>query len=211
MEQITSDLDQIEGLVRADSTSVEDMTGLTMDLTHAVYPHSKLYGEYCPIQIFVDCPPDKVYEYMSSPYCLQEWTYSMRKTEKVNNEGLYIADEMLQDNTKIYFKVEANEAARVVDYHCAWDQGEELWMIYLNRIVDAQLVFNRPGTVIFWQNCHHPYYDENPFPDTVPNKDRAWVGDFWGLFYGGHTIEFNNLKKILEYRHKNNLPIGPIH
>ena len=37
----------------------------------------------------------------------------------------------------------------------------------------------------------------------------AWVGQFWDLFYAGHTLELANLKAILEYRHANNLPIGP--
>jgi hypothetical protein len=72
-------------------------------------------------------------------------------------------------------------------------------MIYLNRIVAAQMVLNRPGSVIFWQNCRHPFYDENPFKDKAP-MGRPWVGDFWDLFYAGHTVELENLKRILEFR-----------
>ena len=81
-------------------------------------------------------------------------------------------------------------------------------MIYLNRVVDAQLVLKKPGSMIFWQNCRHPYYDKNPRPELGP-KGRSWVGEFWDYFYAGHTMEFQNLKKILEYRHANNLPMGP--
>ncbi len=53
---------------------------------------------------------------------------------------------------------------RTVDYHCAWDQGKHLWMIYLMRVVDAQVVFDKPGSVVLWTNCHHPFYDNNPYP-----------------------------------------------
>jgi hypothetical protein len=32
------------------------------------------------------------------------------------------------------------------------------------------------------------------------------VGDYWDLFYAGHTLELNNLKAILEHRHRAGLP-----
>jgi len=90
----------------------------------------------------------------------------------------------VEDNTDIYVKTVSNKDALTVDYHCAWDQGEELWMIYLNRIVPADLVLNKPGSVVFWQNCRHPYYDSNPFKDKAPHG-RAWIGDFWDFFMPG--------------------------
>ena len=47
--------------------------------------------------------------------------------------------------TEIYTWTVSNEAARTVDYHCAWDQGRHLWMVYLMRVIDAQVVLDRPG------------------------------------------------------------------
>ena len=146
---------------------------------------------------------------MSNPHSLKEWSYSMRDFEEVDETGLLVGNDKIGTNTKIYFKAVSNKESLVVDYHCAWDQKDHLWMIYLNRIVTAQLVLNKPGSVVFWQNCHHPFYKKNPFPDTAPEK-RPWVGNFWDLFYAGHTVELDNLKRILEYRHQHNLPIGPI-
>jgi hypothetical protein len=35
------------------------------------------------------------------------------------------------------------------------------------------------------------------------------VGDWWPLFYAGHTIELENLKRILEHRHRRGVPLGP--
>jgi hypothetical protein len=98
-------------------------------------------------------------------------------------------------------EVVANREALTVDYHCAWDQGKHLWMIYLNRIVDSQLVLNKPGSVVFWQNCRHPFYDANPFPETAPADRPVWVGDIWDTFYAGHALELQNLKRIVEHRH----------
>ena len=63
-----------------------------------------------------------------------------------------------------------------VDYHCAWDQGRHLWMIYLMRVVDAQVVFDKPGSVVLWTNCHHPFYDRNPYPETAPPNGRYGSG-----------------------------------
>jgi hypothetical protein len=82
-------------------------------------------------------------------------------------------------------------------------------MVYLNRIVPARAVLDRPGSVVIWTNCRHPYYDRNPFPQLNRDPKRAWVGEWWPLFYGGHSIELGNLKAILEHRHHNALPIGP--
>jgi hypothetical protein len=75
------------------------------------------------------------------------------------------------------------------------------------RVVPARLVLDKPGSVITWTNCRHPYYDDNPHPEMTPRPDRPWVGDFWDLFYAGHTVEMNNLKAILEHRHRNGLPV----
>ena len=80
-------------------------------------------------------------------------------------------------------------------------------MIYLMRVVPAKLVLNRPGCVVLWTNCRHPYYDNNPFPDKAPKGRKVWVGDMWPFFYAGHRIELDNLKHILEYRHANGLPM----
>jgi hypothetical protein len=104
--------------------------------------------------------------------------------------------------TKIYTKTIANREALTVDYHCAWDQPDRLWMIYLMRIVPAPLVLDRPGSVVLWTNCHHPYYDANPFPGLGPAGRKVWVGDLWPFFYAGHWVELQNLKAILEYRHR---------
>ena len=82
-------------------------------------------------------------------------------------------------------------------------------MIYLMRVIDAQVVFNKPGSVVLWTNCKHPFYDQNPFEDTAPEDRGVWVGDLWPFFYAGHHVEMQNLKAILEHRHANGLPINP--
>ncbi|MBP9682978.1 MAG: hypothetical protein KBD76_16375 [Bacteriovorax sp.] len=203
-------VESIPNLCRVENVDKNEMGGIMADITHTVYPHDQVYGEYCPVHSYINCPPEKVFDYMSHPYSLQEWTYSMREFKKANNQGLFVGRDKIGDTTDIYFKVVSNKDAMVVDYHCAWDQGEHLWMIYLNRIVPAELVLNKPGSVVFWQNCRHPFYLNNPFPEKAPAK-RPWVGEFWDFFYAGHTVELENLKKILEYRHANNLPMGPIY
>jgi hypothetical protein len=82
-------------------------------------------------------------------------------------------------------------------------------MIYLMRVVDAQVVFDKPGSVVLWTNCHHPFYDKNPYPEAAPPERPVWVGDFWDMFGPGHLLELKNLKAIAEYRHHNGLPVTP--
>jgi hypothetical protein len=144
---------------------------------------------------------------MPNPYSLLEWTYSVRSLRPSSHPGVLVGVDSVE--TPIYCRTSSSRAALTVDYHCAWDQGDELWMVYLNRIVPAETVLKRPGSVLIWTNCHHPYYDRNPFPELRPNPNRTWVGELWPLFYAGHSIELANLKAILEHRHRRGLPIGP--
>lgn len=189
----------IPDLVRIENTTLDQLQFQVMEMTHTVYPHDDIYGMYCPIQIYVNCPPEEVFNYMSKVENLGEWTYSIRDLHQINESGLYQGIDAVGGNTKIFARALCNRDALTVDYHCAWDQGEELWMIYLNRIISAETVLKKPGSVIFWQNCRHPYYEKNPFPELAP-KGRPWVGEMWDFFYAGHTLEFENLKKILEHR-----------
>jgi hypothetical protein len=202
-------LAEIPALIRCEVYDGDAMAAHTIELTHTVYPHQQQYGQYCSIQEYIDCPPDLLFQYMASVHSLSEWTYSVRDFQPTATPELYEGKDSLDSDTKIFCKVIANEQARTVDYHCAWDQGADLWMIYLYRIVPAELVFKRPGSVVFWSNCRHPYYDHNPYPERAPRADRTWVGQWWDFFYGGHTIELRNLKAIAEHRYRNRQPLGP--
>lgn len=202
-----SGLAEVPGLVRCEQYDREALGERITELTHTVYPHEQVYGEYCTIHAHIECPPRTLFEYMANPLSLLEWTYSVRKLKPTSTPGLLVGVDAA--DTPLYCRTVANEAALTVDYHCAWDQGSELWMVYLNRIVPADFVLGRTGSVVIWTNCRHPYYAKNPFPALCPDTNRAWVGEWWPLFYAGHTIELANLKAIAEHRHSHGLPAGP--
>lgn len=207
MTTVLDSLDLLPGVHRVEKCPKEQLTSLAMEMTHAVYPHDEVYGDYCTIQDYVDCPPDDAFEYLADVFTLAEWTYSIRDFLPTPEDDVFVATDRIGGKTKIYVKVIANRQAGTVDFHCSWDQPERLWMIYLMRVVPAPLVFNRPGSVILWTNCRHPYYDNNPFPEKAPPGRKVWVGDMWPFFYAGHKIELTNLKHILEYRHRQGLPM----
>ncbi len=197
----------IPGLVRMEQCPREALAERITELTHTVYPHHQVYGQYCTVHARIDCPPEVLFDYMKNPLSLMEWTYSVRHLVPTERADVLVGVD--SGNTPIYVKTVANAAALTVDYHCAWDQGDELWMVYLNRIVPAQTVLKKPGSVLIWTNCHHPYYDENPFPELCRDAERAWVGDWWPMFYAGHTIELDNLKAIAEHRFARGQSLGP--
>ncbi|HEY7051354.1 MAG TPA: SRPBCC family protein [Mycobacterium sp.] len=208
-------IEPVEGLIRVETTPKEAATPMIMEGMRSVYPHDVVFGEYCTVNGYIDCPPDELFDYMADTRSLEEWTYSLRGFEPTEQPGLWIAHDKLgspdgkRSGSPIFTRTVANALARTVDYHCAWDQGTHLWMIYLMRVVDAQLVFDKPGSVVLWTNCHHPFYDKNPYPDTAPPQRPVWVGDFWDMFGPGHLLELNNLKAIAEYRYHNGLPVKP--
>ena len=206
---LSTDIDAIPGVRRIENFPKEEMNAAAMDLTHAVYPHDDVYGQYCTLEEYIACPPEDVYRYLADVYTLAEWTYSLRDFGAPDERGVVMSRDKIGGETLIYTRTIANEAAMTVDYHCAWDQGDRLWMIYLMRVIPAPLVLDRPGSVVLWTNCRHPYYDRNPFPDRAPAGRKVWVGDLWPFFYAGHHVEMQNLKAILEYRHANGLPINP--
>ena len=198
----TTDINTIKNVHRIENCPLPKMNALANDLTHTVYPHDDIYGNYCSIQEYINCPPDIVFDYLADGYNLAEWTYSLRDFEAAAFPDQLLAFDKIGTGTKIYCKTISNKDAMIVDYNCAWDQGTELWMIYLMRVVPAEMVLKKPGSVVLWTNCRHPYYDKNPFPETAPEGRNTWVGDLWPFFYAGHYVEMQNLKHILEHRYQ---------
>ena len=201
-------INEIANVRRFENFPKDDMNALALDMTHAVYPHDEVYGPYCSLEEYVDCPPDEVFNYLADVRTLAEWTYSLRDLEPVKDD-LFVFTDKIGGKTKCFTRVESNAQARTVDFHCAWDQGDHLWMIYLMRVIPAQLLLNKPGSVVLWTNCHHPFYDKNPRPELSPEGRKVWVGDMWPFFYAGHDVEMKNLKHICEARHAMGLPIVP--
>lgn len=199
----------LDGVVRVETHPRSANTALVVDKVRSVYPHHQVFGDFCPVQGYVDAPPHELYEWLADTRSLEEWTYSTRGFEPTGEPDLWDGYDRLNEDTKIYVRTVANADAMTVDYHCAWDQGKHLWMIYLMRVVDAQLVLDRPGSVVLWNNCHHPFYDENPLPETAPAGREEWVGDLWDMFGAGHQIELDNLAAIAEHRHRHGLPLTP--
>jgi hypothetical protein len=203
------DINAIPNVRRFENFSKDEMNGLCLDMTHSVYPHDEVFGKYCTLEAHVACPPEDVFRYLADVYTLEEWTYSMREFAPFGDDGTVVSYDRIGGKTKIFTKIATNAASMTVDYHCAWDQPDKLWMIYLMRVIPAPLVLDVPGSVILWTNCHHPFYDKNPFPQTAPADRKVWVGDLWPFFYAGHQVELDNLKAILEHRHAHGLPINP--
>ncbi len=200
---------ELDGLTRIETHPRQTATPIILDMLRSVYPHDQIYGDFCPVQGYVDAPPRELYEWLSDTRSLEEWTYSLRGFTPTDEPGLWLASDRLGDATDIYTRTVAKPDAMTVDYHCAWDQGKHLWMIYLMRVVDAQVVLDKPGSVVLWTNCRHPFYERNPYPETAPADRPVSVGDFWDMFAAGHQLELNNLTAIAEYRHANNLPLTP--
>ncbi|TQC47137.1 SRPBCC family protein [Rhodococcus sp. WS4] len=199
----------LPGLVRIETSDRQATTPIIMDMLRSVYPHDQVFGKYCTVNEYIDCPPDEVFRYLSDTRSLQEWTYSLRGFTPTDDPGLWLAYDRLGDTTEIYTRTVAHADARTVDYHCAWDQGKHLWMVYVMRVMDARTVLDVEGSVVLWTNCRHPFYDENPYPETAPADRVPWVGDFWDMFAAGHRLEMSNLKAICEYRWANDLPVTP--
>jgi hypothetical protein len=198
-------LADIRGLFRSEEHPPETSMPKFIAATKEQYPAEEVFGDYCPVFSYIRCPVEKAFEYAANPFSLEEWTYTLRDLKHVQGD-LYVGREALAPDTVIYVQTNSYAESGVVDYLCAWDQGNELWMRYYCRFIDAMPTFGKPGTVLMWVNCRHPYYLRTSpnLPDFIKEaqarKDRPWVGDVWHLFKAGHQVEADNLKLILESR-----------
>lgn len=202
----------IPGRFTCDSHSLEEVKNEMAKMTKDFYSLEEVYGAYCQLAEFIHCPVELAFEYAANMYSLEEWSYSLRDLNYLGG-GLYKGREALGHDTSIYIRLDAYPENGVVDYFCAWDQGDELWMRYYFRFIDAMPVIRKPGTIVLWTNCKHPYYDrsQKDIPEYIEKMrnrtDRDWVGDFWLQFYAIHKIEVTNLKRILEYRYQHALSL----
>jgi len=199
---------EISGLYTCEDHSIDEVIAYLQKLTKTNYTHEEIFGEYCHLGEYIHCPVEMAFDYAANVYSLEEWTFSLRQLKHIGG-GLYKGAEFLANDTPIYVRCEAYFDSRVVDYLCAWDQGEELWMRYYFRFIDALPTLRKPGTVMLWTNCKHPYYDRSTLSlpgyisAALERTDRNWVGDIWPYFDAIHRIEAMNLKAILEYRFAN--------
>ncbi|MDT8998634.1 hypothetical protein RQP53_05045 [Paucibacter sp. APW11] len=173
------------------------------ELTHAVYPHDRIYGDYCTVQAHIDAPAEAVFRYLARTESLQEWRYALRQPRLHRAPDLYSFVDLLGEpgETRRYCRAVSHAQAMTVDFHTAWDQADELWMVDLMRVVPSSSVLARPGCVVLWTHCHHPNYLRNPYPETAVAERRFWIGDAWPFAYAAHTVELANLKAIAEHRH----------
>lgn len=198
----------IPDLFTSEKQGLDELKVKLREYTKPSYSSDEVFGQFCHTAKFIACPVDMAFEYAANVYCLEEFTFSLRDFSYVGG-GMYKGTEALAPDTAIYMRVESYPDSRVVDHLCAWDQGDELWMRYHFRFLDAMPTLRRPGTVVLWSNCKHPYYDRSvtDVPDYIAGprgrSDRMWVGDIWPNFHAIHEIEATNMKNILEYRFTN--------
>ena len=70
--------DPIDGVIRVETSPKEKATPIIMEMMRSVYPHDDVFGTYCTVNDYIDCPPDELFDYMSDTRSLEEWTYSLR-------------------------------------------------------------------------------------------------------------------------------------
>ena len=81
-------------------------------------------------------------------------------------------------------------------------------MIYLMRVVPAQLVLGRRARSC----CGRTAVTRSMTATLIPKRPLLNGRMGWrllGLFDAGHLLELKNLKAIPEYRHHHGLPVSP--
>src|SRR5271167_64392 len=101
----------IDGVTRIETSPREKATPIIMEMMHSVYAHDVVFGQFCTVNEFIDCPPDKLFDYLADTRCLEEWTYSLRGFTQIHEPGLWVAYDRLGSDTEIYTRTVANREA----------------------------------------------------------------------------------------------------
>ena len=87
----------------------EKATPIIMEMMRSVYPHDQVFGQYCTVNDYIDCPPDELFDYLADTRSLEEWTYSLRGFTPTEEPGLWLAyDRLGLARPKIYTRTVAN-------------------------------------------------------------------------------------------------------
>ena len=98
----------IEGVTRMRTSPREEAAPIIMEMMRSVYPHDQVFGEFCTVDSYIDCPPDELFDYMADTRSLEEWTYSLRGFTPTEEPGLWLAYDRLGSETKIFTRTVAN-------------------------------------------------------------------------------------------------------
>ena len=98
----------IPGVHRIETSPREKATPIILEMMRSVYPHDEVFGSFCTVNDYVDCPPDELFEWLADTRCLEEWTYSLRGFEETDEPGLWVAMDKLGSETTIYTRTVAD-------------------------------------------------------------------------------------------------------
>ena len=99
----TGTTEPIDGVVRIETTPLEETAANFFTQMRSAYPHKEVFGQYCTVNDYVDCPPDELFEYLSDTRSLEEWTYTLRGFTPSDEPGLWLAyDKLLPDTDDLH-------------------------------------------------------------------------------------------------------------
>ncbi|MFI6170572.1 SRPBCC family protein [Nocardia sp. NPDC051052] len=196
----TTQLADIPGLFRCETVSRTDATNQLLALTKQLRGGAT-DNEVYTVHQHVDCPPEVLYDYLLDIRSVEEFTYSMRNFRPDGN-GRYVGEDATEPATKIHLRISGNREVGTVDYESAFDQGDDLWMVFCGRVLSARRVQQRSGSLVSWTIWRHPYYAKNPYPHLSPRRGRVWPGSFWPVFHACDVLELRNMQQILEHRRR---------
>src|ERR1700674_6006312 len=98
----TGSTEPIEGVLRIETSPLEQTAPMFMAKMRSEYPHNEVFGQYCTVNDYVDCPPDELFEYLSDTRSLEEWTYTLRGFTPSDEPGLWLAYARLLPGTTVY-------------------------------------------------------------------------------------------------------------
>lgn len=126
-------LENIEGLVRVENLENDDMNDLCIELTHSVYKHEEIYGNFFTLEKYIDVDTDAAFNYLSDKNNIAEWSYGIREAE------------LLNCTAKI------NQQTKVVDLFWTDSEGNQVIQDML-RLLAAQQPLQKNGVVLLWSS-----------------------------------------------------------
>ncbi|CAA0094807.1 Uncharacterised protein [BD1-7 clade bacterium] len=179
-----------DDLTRIECVTNDEMNERLVDMTHAVYPHRRRFGDVFTLERLLPVSADAAFALLANTDHLHLWNYAARSVAS--------DDDLLIDHysdTPMRLQLNAYPAVGVIDMHWRIADSKQQQAVYFSdslRIVNARHPLHTDGCVLLW-TC-------------TPGRILAHAGAAaeakepaidWRLMPARRQLEINNIERLL--------------
>ncbi len=201
-----------DDLTRIEDVSNDEMNEQLVEMTHAVYPHKRRFGDAFTLEKALPLSADQVFQFLAQADNLPLWSSSLRLVDEAAIEKAAVVprlpatdeDETGQQERPLLFtdhysgecfrlEISAYPASGVIDLHWFHAEGDDAQLCIFSdaiRILNAQQPLNSQGCILLWVCA-----PGQSLMESVQNQSDTVVN--WHSLPARRKIEMDNIHRIV--------------